>query len=191
MNKNNDFRKYATKHLGMNGLALDKYTSITSNYISPSILVTPNPATPGQPVTLSGYALPNSTVTIENGKKDSNASKQTVTAAAGADGRWSTTIQTTGLSQGTYQVRAKSVQTGGLLLSTNFSNYTLYGVGQAAEQPLSADLNTDGKVNLTDFSILLFHWNTDGGNSNPPADINQDGRVNLTDFSILLFNWTG
>lgn len=35
---NNDFRKYATKHLGMNGLALDKYTSITSSYISPSIL---------------------------------------------------------------------------------------------------------------------------------------------------------
>jgi len=35
---NNDFRNYATKHLGMNGLALDKYASITSNYISPSIL---------------------------------------------------------------------------------------------------------------------------------------------------------
>jgi ATP-dependent Clp protease protease subunit len=35
---NNDFRKYATKHLGMNGLSLDKYTDITSNYISPSIL---------------------------------------------------------------------------------------------------------------------------------------------------------
>jgi ATP-dependent Clp protease protease subunit len=35
---NNEFRSYATKHLGMNGLALDKYASITSNYISPSIL---------------------------------------------------------------------------------------------------------------------------------------------------------
>lgn len=35
---NNDFRKYATKHLGMNGLALDKYVDITSSYISPSIL---------------------------------------------------------------------------------------------------------------------------------------------------------
>ncbi len=38
MNINNDFRKYATKHLGLNGLALDKYVDITSNYISPSIL---------------------------------------------------------------------------------------------------------------------------------------------------------
>ena len=38
MNTNNEFRKYATKHLGMNGLAFDKYVDITSNYISPSIL---------------------------------------------------------------------------------------------------------------------------------------------------------
>ncbi len=38
MDKNNEFRKYATKHLGMNGLALDKYAGISNNYISPSIL---------------------------------------------------------------------------------------------------------------------------------------------------------
>lgn len=36
---NNDFRKFATKHLGMNGLALDQYaSSITSSYISPTII---------------------------------------------------------------------------------------------------------------------------------------------------------
>ena len=36
---NNDFRDFATKHLRMNGLALDKYADITNNnYISPSIL---------------------------------------------------------------------------------------------------------------------------------------------------------
>jgi ATP-dependent Clp protease protease subunit len=34
----NDFRNYATKHLGMNGLSLDQYSRITDNYISPSIL---------------------------------------------------------------------------------------------------------------------------------------------------------
>lgn len=34
----NEFRSYATKHLGMNGMALDQYMDITSNYISPSIL---------------------------------------------------------------------------------------------------------------------------------------------------------
>ncbi|MBP1663743.1 MAG: ATP-dependent Clp protease proteolytic subunit ClpP [Bacteroidetes bacterium] len=36
---NNDFRKYATKHLGMNGLSLDEYFKVMNNgYISPSIL---------------------------------------------------------------------------------------------------------------------------------------------------------
>ena len=34
----NDFKNYATKHLGMNGLALDKYMDITSSYISPTII---------------------------------------------------------------------------------------------------------------------------------------------------------
>lgn len=36
---NNDFRNYAVKHLGMNGLALDSYANdITSSYISPTII---------------------------------------------------------------------------------------------------------------------------------------------------------
>lgn len=34
----NDFRNYATKHMGLNGLALDKYINITSSYISPTII---------------------------------------------------------------------------------------------------------------------------------------------------------
>jgi ATP-dependent Clp protease protease subunit len=34
----NDFRKYATKHIGLNGLALDQYMDITSSYISPTII---------------------------------------------------------------------------------------------------------------------------------------------------------
>lgn len=43
MNNNNDFRNYAVKHLGMNGLALDQFTSATnqairSSYISPTII---------------------------------------------------------------------------------------------------------------------------------------------------------
>ncbi|NCC98287.1 MAG: ATP-dependent Clp endopeptidase proteolytic subunit ClpP [Bacteroidia bacterium] len=35
---NTEFQKYATKHLGMNAIALDKYMDITSNYISPTII---------------------------------------------------------------------------------------------------------------------------------------------------------
>jgi ATP-dependent Clp protease protease subunit len=34
----NDFKNYAVKHLGMNVNALDKYSTITSSYISPTII---------------------------------------------------------------------------------------------------------------------------------------------------------
>ncbi|NOZ46833.1 MAG: ATP-dependent Clp endopeptidase proteolytic subunit ClpP [Chlorobi bacterium] len=38
MDKNDDFRKYAIKHQGISSITLDKYTSIYSNYISPTII---------------------------------------------------------------------------------------------------------------------------------------------------------
>ncbi|RLD38414.1 MAG: ATP-dependent Clp endopeptidase proteolytic subunit ClpP [Bacteroidetes bacterium] len=34
----NEFRKYATKHIGISSLTLDRYTSIAQNYISPTII---------------------------------------------------------------------------------------------------------------------------------------------------------
>lgn len=38
MNYNNDFRKYALKHRGVNGLVFDQYTSIYNGYINPTII---------------------------------------------------------------------------------------------------------------------------------------------------------
>ena len=35
---NNEFRKFATKHQGINSLVFDQYTSIYNNYISPTII---------------------------------------------------------------------------------------------------------------------------------------------------------
>jgi ATP-dependent Clp protease protease subunit len=35
---NNEFHKYATKHLGISSLGLEKYTSTVQNYISPTII---------------------------------------------------------------------------------------------------------------------------------------------------------
>lgn len=33
-----EFKKYATRHMGINSLALDKYMSVSGNYISPTII---------------------------------------------------------------------------------------------------------------------------------------------------------
>jgi len=35
---NNEFRNYATKHLGISSLTLDRYNSVARNYISPTII---------------------------------------------------------------------------------------------------------------------------------------------------------
>jgi ATP-dependent Clp protease protease subunit len=37
-NSSKEFRKYATKHLGIGSLTLDRYNSVYSNYISPTII---------------------------------------------------------------------------------------------------------------------------------------------------------
>lgn len=36
--KNDEFRKYAVKHRGLNGLTVDQYSSMVQNYISPTII---------------------------------------------------------------------------------------------------------------------------------------------------------
>ena len=36
--ESNEFRKYAVKHLGMNGITLDRYARFTNDYITPNIM---------------------------------------------------------------------------------------------------------------------------------------------------------
>lgn len=166
-----------------------KTSNLSNVNIMPSIKVEPDPVNIGQTLTISGYSIPNATITLQNQKDGANQSLKTFTTTSGSNGAWSLTVDTGGFSAGTYKVHAKADNGAGL--TTNYSDYTYYGVGQNANVPLSADLNRDGSINLTDFSILLFWWNSDGGASDPPADINRDGNVSLTDFSIMLFQWTG
>lgn len=164
-------------------------SSLSNIFIAPTVMATPDPVNPGQTLTLSGYTVPNGTVTVENQKDGNSGTLKQFTAQANGSGQWSVVVDTTGYQSGTYKARAKVATAQGV--TSSFSTYAIYGVGQSATKTLNSDLNRDGKVNLTDFSILLFWWNSNGGTSDPSADINGDAKVNLTDFSILLFNWTG
>ncbi|MFZ2253568.1 MAG: dockerin type I domain-containing protein [Minisyncoccia bacterium] len=164
-------------------------STLSNINVMPSLKITPNPVDPGAPLVITGYAIPDATITIENQNDKSSISLKTFTTTSDSNGAWTMGVDTAGFTKGTYKARAKAKQESGV--STNFSGYTYYGVGEAATVPRTSDLNRDSKVNLTDFSILLFWWGSDGGASNPPADINRDGKVSLTDFSIMIFNWTG
>jgi hypothetical protein len=163
--------------------------SLSNINVPPSIAVDPDPVDPGQTLTVAGFTVPDSAVTVENQQVDTPVSLQTFTATSSDDGAWSVDIDTSDFDTGPHEVRARaqSPEIG----DTSFSQFAKYGVGEAIQTSSNSDLNQDGSVNLTDFSILLFWWGSDGGDSDPPADINADGTVSLTDFSILLFNWTG
>ena len=166
-----------------------RVSALSNVNVPPSLSINPDPVDPGTDVTLSGFTVPNSEVTLEHEREGSVASRQTFTITSDQNGRWEQVLDTGGFTTGPHQARARVITEE--FGQSNFSNFVRYGVGEEISDTLHADLNRDGRVNLVDFSILLFWWGTDGGDSDPPADINQDGVVNLVDFSILLFNWTG
>lgn len=142
---------------------------------------------PGETVTISGTAAPDTTVEVHF---DDSATVETV--ESGGDGRWSLEYDTAALSVAEHTVRARYLYGNELLQQdSSFSRSLQLFVGVDGTPTTPTDLNRDGSVNLTDFSILIFWWETNGGDSDPPADINGNGSVGLEDFSILLFNWTG
>jgi cysteine-rich repeat protein len=162
-------------------------TNLNGILIPPTIRTSNTSINPGDSVILTGQTIPSVTVevSVDNGKT-------TLTTTSEANGDWSITVPTTGLTLDTHTVKARFISgTGALKNESTYGTALSLFVGVEGRATSNSDLNRDGKVNLIDFSILIFWWGTAGGNSNPPADINQNARVGLEDFSILLFNWSG
>jgi cysteine-rich repeat protein len=163
-------------------------TNVNGIMVPPTIRTTTPQVNPGATVLLEGQTVPGATVEISI---DNGASTLRATADA-TTGRWSASLNTTGLSAATHTAKARFIEgSGALRRESTYGSILQLAVGVEGKATSNADLNRDGKVNLIDFSILVFWWGTAGGNSNPPADINGNARVGLEDFSILLFNWTG
>lgn len=163
-------------------------TNVNGLVVPPTLRVSSQNINPGASVTVSGQAVPNSTVQLilDNGNTPS------ATAQAGSNGSWSTSFSTAGISVAEHTLKARSVTgTPPLTTQSSFSTALQLFIGVEGQASTPSDLNRDGSINLIDFSILIFWWGTNGGDSDPPADINGNGRVSLEDFSILLFNWTG
>lgn len=161
--------------------------------LPPTVFVESNSVSPGAPILVSGYTAPNAIVTTWLRPKLAEVSTADIvaTTSALANGTWSVSVSTNGLTIGTYELVAQAKMQDGQVESDKSVRKTI-GVGVDVTQPdgdcLSiGDLNCDGFVNLVDFSILLFNWNS----PSDVADINRDGTVSLPDFSIMLYNWTG
>lgn len=166
-------------------------TSLFGNILIPPTITSDKEAlVPGVPLVVSGFALPNSTVTIILTGEKNSFFKTT----ADASGRFSITIPTKDLPKGPYTIVVESTknnQTSGQSRTLTFTvgDETTQRGNQNNSQPLAADFNKDGKVDLVDFSILLYWFNQ----PTPPAavDLNKDGVVNIVDFSIIMYYWSG
>lgn len=169
--------------------------TISGIIIPPTVVLSADSVDPGAALAISGESVPDATielfVTPQGASLLGDAQKYTVTVPNGSGGtqtgKWSVDIDTSTMSRGTYEVRARALYLGEA--ESAFSKAIFLGIGEEPSPDLAirADINRDGKVNLTDFSILLSFW----GTANDDTDINLDGTANLADFSILLFNWTG
>jgi len=162
-------------------------TNVNGILLPPTIRTGTAQVNPGATIVLEGQTIPSVSVevSIDNGAR-------ILTTTSDVAGKWTTSLNTAGLSVSTHTAKARFIEGVSTLKreSTYGSNLSLF-VGVEGKATSNSDLNRDGKVNLVDFSILVFWWGTPGGNSNPPADINSNAKVGLEDFSILLFNWTG
>lgn len=162
-------------------------TNVNGILVPPTISIDDVTINPGDIITISGQALPNSEVEVHF-----DNSSEVITAVTDGDGEWAVAYNTSGMSAAEHTVRARYVLgSGRLTTASSFSTTLQLFVGVDGSPSTPSDLNRDGSVNLIDFSIMIFWWGTNGGSSDPPADINGNGNVGLEDFSILLFNWTG
>ncbi len=162
-------------------------TNISGIILPPTLKLSSQKVNPGDTVTVSGQAAPNSTVEVHVDK-----SELVEKATSDGNGLWSILLDTKKLKVAEHTLKARTViGTPPLTTQSSFSTALQLFVGVDGKVTTPSDLNRDGKINLIDFSILIFWWGTAGGNSAPPADINSNGKVGIEDFSILLFNWTG
>ena len=195
------FELYVTDTHGLKSAPYTATLSIgqgSSNAISgitlpPTLLMATTTVAVGADATVSGSAIPGSTLELSVATYGSDGSigvPHTYTASSSAQGgAWQVVIPGKDLSKGTYALKARSVVSTSTV--SDYSETLLMGVGQApvlggACSAGKGDLNGDSKINLTDFSIMLTQWGQSGS-----ADLNCDKTVGLADFSIMLYNWTG
>ncbi len=167
-------------------------TTVNNLLLSPTITTNFSVVKQGEPLTVSGYAAPNSSVTI---RLTADGIYQTFATTSDASGKYSYSLVTNNLALGLYYLKSYVVYNGvlspdSLSISFNISDRSVPRDGGGCT--IRSDLNCDGRVDLVDFSILLYFW--EGANDlskNPRADIDGSGYVDIVDFSIMLYDWTG
>jgi hypothetical protein len=139
----------------------------------------------GDPVTVSGFALPNTLIEFEL----SGSTGKVLSGTSASTGRYEIRIPTADLPRGDYALRSRYPNDPRYSLAVRFSVGDTNVFPAVTPDVLPGDCNADQQITLQDFSVLAYWY----GKQNPPAciDANGDGEVTLVDFSILAYYWSG
>ncbi len=145
--------------------------------MSPTVGLLREALSKGDFLSISGYAVPKSSIEFEI---DGKIIDQSVTA--GDDGSYKILWNTVGLDFGRHIVRIRQVTKDGL--TSEFSPTKSFNLTRYIITP--TDFNSDGKIDLRDTSIFLSLWYNNDNSNRSKIDLNKDGKVDLQDLSAFL-----
>jgi hypothetical protein len=166
-------------------------TGISGIFLPPTIAIDKSSIKRGEPLTMLGFAPPESRVTVEV----NSDTHLFLHATSTGQGLWRYVLDTTELDMGQHTARAQAALAADI---SGFSDTVPFTVGlqtvltKKSACGMETDLNKDCRVHLVDFSILSFWYKrplTDEAKAR--VDFNHDGVVNIVDFSIMAYHWTG
>lgn len=150
-------------------------------------------------VSISGYTIPSSTVTVTI-----NSSTITKTTTSNSSGYWSVSVPASEIGGGSHTV--STVVTKGTTTSASSSTLSFNITGSVAGPTatpapatstnaptptlttyLPADFNKDRAVNNIDLGLFLPNFEKSATKDTEIFDLNSDGQINILDFSILLY----
>ena len=165
-------------------------TLISGIFLSPTIDIDKTEVKQGDDLTIFGFSVPSTTVTIQV-----NSQPIFLNTSSTGNGSYLYTFDTSVLNMGSHTTQSKAVRSNTISETSIVKSFTV-GTENVYEQSsgsstcvVRADLNGDCSVNLVDFSILAYWYKRSGF---PAAyDLNGDGKIDLVDFSIMAYYWTG
>jgi hypothetical protein len=172
-----DGRIAQTKIFDLNLLNANSVLNVDDVVVSPTIGFPRPTITKGDFLTIVGYAIPNSKVSIEIDGKIIDAD-----ITAGSDGSYKYLYNTALLNLDSHTLRASLTTSDGV--QSEFSPRKIFFVTNLTVP--KTDFNNDGKINISDWSIFLSRWFSTDPAAKLLNDLNNDGKINATDFSIFI-----
>ena len=169
-------------------------TTVSGIFLPPTIETDKSIVKQGDELIIFGQAVGDSEIVIEI-NSSTTSSSTTMTTDASGSGLYEYHFDTTPLSFGDYNVKAKAISGE---VESSYGKIIVFSVDEenVFKEPtfLIGDLNDDRKVDVVDFSIAAFWYKQPLSEEFAEIEaerLNGDGKVDLIDFSIMAYYWTG